>query len=477
MFVVIRSFFAYVLHNVHILFVIIAIPAVVLFLSVLPPAWGLDEQVHTARSYQVSSGHWYPDKLAGEGRFGGDIPVSLERALTHGHVTSNAVNRGASFLDRKDDPNPALTQSINSKAITGPLVTYDFGPTGPYSPVPYLPSAAGIGLGRIFDFSVGDTLLFARLFQALFLIAIVAFTLWLLRASRIKWLVFTVALLPSVVYQAVTINADAYTIAASLLFTAVIYRLFTSKATINRRWLYLLGLSSLALVFTKPSYVLLLALVPFIPRARFGSKKRSLVWKTAVLLLAFLLLLITSIKGLSYGDSILLYRDAATAASISLTDQIIYILTHPVEFLKVLLVSMVRFAENWSSSVIGLLGYNTISTPYPFMVIAYISMFFAALYSKLITKKIAWLILGVTLVASLSIIVLLYGTFNSVGAHLVEGVQGRYFIPLLPLMLIAIGRLLPFEVKSSDKAVALTHSLVSVAVLYATCTAYIIAVI
>lgn len=471
-----RIFFVKLINSSHSLFLLIALPAVILFLVVLPPAWGLDEQVHIARSYQVSQGNWYPDKLAGKGHFGGAIPQSLEVALSHGHAVSNSVNREASFLDRKDDPNPSLTNKIDSESIKSSLVIYDFGPTGPYAPVPYIPSAVGMGVGRMFDLSVGSTVLLARLFQAVFFLTVVAFALWLLRGTRARWVLFTVALLPSVMYQAITVNADAYTIAVSLLFSAVIYRLLTANERVDRRWVALLALSSVALVFTKPSYALLLGLIPFIPKNIFGSRKRSLIIKASVLFGGFIILGAVSYKGLAYGDSILLYRDPTIAASINLTDQIIYILSHPIHFFQVMIESIVRYGGNWGTSVVGLLGYNTISTPYPFMILAYISLFVTSLYSKDITRKQAWWMLAVSIVSAVSVIVLLYGTFNGVGAGSVEGVQGRYFIPCAPLFLVAMGRLLPMRISASDKSIGLIHVIVSILVLYVTTIAYVIAV-
>lgn len=461
--------------NAHVLFILIALPAIVLFLGVLPPAWGLDEQVHTARSYQVSEGNWYPDKLVGEGRFGGKIPTSLEAALSHGHTVSNSVSRNESFLDRKDETNPVLTAKIDSQPINSALVEYDFGPTGPYAPVAYLPSAFGIGIGRIFDLSVGNTVLFARSMQAIFFVAITAFALWVLRSTKVKWIAFVVALLPATIYQAVTINADAYTIAISLLFMAIIYRLFVMKKRADVRWITLLSVGAGLLVFTKPSYALLLGLIAFIPWGVFGTKKRSLLVKASILVGSVLLLALVSIKGLGYGDSILLYRDPITAASISLTDQILYILSHPFDFISVLIGSIVRYSENWGTSIVGLLGYNTISTPYILMILAYISLFMSGMYSKAITHKQAWAILVIVLISMLSVIVLLYGTFNMVGASVVSGVQGRYFIPCIPLLLLAIGKLLPLRIAATDRSIAGIHSILSVLILYGTCFAYVVA--
>lgn len=466
-----------ILQRVDVLFVVLSVPAIVILLGILPVSWGLDEQVHTARSYQVSDGNWYPDQLQGKGRFGGPIPVTLEAALSHGHATSNSVNREASFFDRKDDPNPALTAIIEGKTIQGALVEYDFGPTGPYSPIPYVPSAFGIGVGRVLDLSVGNSILLARALQAAIFVIITALALWLLRNSRVKWIVFVVALLPATIYQAVTINADAYTTAISLLFVAVIYRLFTRTQPMDRKWVALLAATSALLMFTKPSYALLLGLIVFLPKQLFASPKKSLIVKSAILAGSLLLLGLVSIKGLAYGDSILLYRDAVTAASISLTDQVIYILTHPIQFIAILFESIIRYAQDWGTSLIGNLGYNTIATPYPLMILAYVSMVFAGLYSKFISVKQAVWILIVTAVSALSVVVLLYATFNPVGAELIAGVQGRYFIPCIPLALIALGRLLPVRIDAKDRTLSIMHVLIAGVVLYGTIAAYVTAVL
>ena len=85
----------------HNLFLVIAIPAILFMLAILPPGWGLDEPMHAARAYQISNFDWYPNTL-GKYTYGGEISKSLIDAVTHGHKVSNNVNMNAIFLDRKD---------------------------------------------------------------------------------------------------------------------------------------------------------------------------------------------------------------------------------------------------------------------------------------------------------------------------------------------------------------------------------------
>lgn len=461
----------------HNLFLVIAIPAILFMLAILPPGWGLDEPMHAARAYQISNLDWYPNTL-GKYTYGGEISKSLIDAVTHGHKVSNNVNMNAIFLDRKDDPNPVLTETLSNHSIKGEPVVYNFGPTGPYSPVPYLPSALGFGIGRVLGLSVGTTVFLARLFQAAVFVLLVYVGLRFMQAHKAKWLMFIIALLPVVVYQAVTLTADAYTTGAVLLFSGVVYTLFNRKTVMSRRELVWLSVSSMLLMFTKPSYALLILLVGLLPKRLFRNKKAHILIKSGVLIAGFICLLVVSLIGLRYGDSILVYKDATVVDSIGLSDQLIYILSHPMNFIMTLITTVTTYQSWWGVGMIGTLGYNAISAPFGLLVLAYVALVITSLdKDKGFSKVVAVWSIIVSALAALSILVLLYGTFNQVGHERIEGVQGRYFVPLLFFLLIGIGRLLPITVKIKSTVAPWLHGCVSLLVLYTTFLIYYVALV
>jgi len=454
---------------------IIGLPALMAFIFVLPHGWGLDEQVHVARAYQLSEGNIYPDRIS-EKSYGGQIPVSLVRLLEFGHSESNTVDRTSQFFARKDIRHPDIQAALEGAKIDQDnKTTYDFGPTGPYAPVVYAPAALGIAIGRVMDVPIGATLTLAKIVQAFFYLLLCYISIYILRNYKLKWIVFMLALLPASIFQAATINADVVTIAGSFLFLAAVLSLFMDKKKASVRMLALVAGASILLSMTKPSYAIFLLIIPFIPTSVFSTAKVAWVYKSAVLAVALIVLGLVSLKGLAYSDTILAYRDAATAANISLGRQIVWTLTHPLDFLVILAESTIVNMYEWQTSFIGLLGYNTIAAPNPLQAIVLFSLFIAVLYVEKIPKVAAYLFVGLGIISLLSIIFLLYGTFNPVGSTSIIGVQGRYFIPSMAFVMIGFAGLVRLRMDTNKTNVPAILISISAASLYAMLIFYIVA--
>ena len=87
-----------------------------------------------------------------------------------------------------------------------------------YPPVPYIPSAIGIRIGRLFGASAFMLVLLARLAELAAFVAIVA--LAVRRLPTRGWVLAVVALMPVAIFQASTVSADAITNALALLVIA-----------------------------------------------------------------------------------------------------------------------------------------------------------------------------------------------------------------------------------------------------------------
>ena len=88
---------------------------------------------------------------------------------------------------------PGAYDRLESAEVSDTQRTMWFTNTAAYSPLPYLPAAAGIRIAEAFGLDVGGVSLAARLAGLAVYLAMVGFGLHALRAQRIQWLVFTVA--------------------------------------------------------------------------------------------------------------------------------------------------------------------------------------------------------------------------------------------------------------------------------------------
>jgi len=455
------------------IFLVVSLPAIATFLYITPQSWGLDEQVHVARVYQIADGGTYPDSTPGG--YGGLLPASLVNVLNYGHRESNQADRELPVYNdgRKDVKDSSVADMLGSEPInSNDTQFYNFGTTGPYSPLVYLPAVVGMKTGMIFDLSVDQALTLSRLAQALFYITCGYMALRLLARYKLRWLFFTVALLPMSIFLAITINADAYTNGIVVLFAAIMTRLYLLRQKMNTTEEYLLYALSIALMLTKPSYAVALLLVLFLPRHIFTDTKKMYIKKGLLVLFSTIIFMLFALKGLQYGDSMSVYFSASQAEKISMLGQMYFIATHPMDFLDTLVNSIAEYGYVWQSGIVGMLGYNSVGTPHALVAIASSTVLLAALYADKLRRSYGYVFFAAGLVSAVSVMVLLYLTFNEIGFYLVTGVQGRYFIPCLLLAGIGLSAVIGASLSMSKKAAAVIFSLSSFVVLYVTLLAY-----
>ena len=100
-------------------------------------------------------------------------------------------------------------------------------------------------------------------------------------------------------------------------------------------------------------------------------------------------------------------------------------------------------------------------------------MFVASLYADKIKLRYGLLFLTVGILSAISVIILLYLTFNPVGQSIVIGVQGRYFIPCLIFIAIGLPLLLRMKIVMSDRYAKILFTSIATIVLYGTLYAYV----
>ncbi|MCX6026813.1 MAG: DUF2142 domain-containing protein, partial [Chloroflexi bacterium] len=316
-----------------------------------------------------------------------------------------------------------------------------------YSPVVLFPYALVMRyLGLKYSLSA------LTVFYASRLAGLAAYTLLAWMAVRLapfgKWILAIAALAPTAVYQAATINADPVSNGAALLFIA---GSLSASACQDVGWRRLLGLVALSsLLFWAKGNMALLALLPLLLLHPSRFRMRG-GW----LLLAVIMLTLGMIE---VGGWIMLgYSGSEGSAS----SQLAYLATNPIRVLASLLNDLWRSGPKYISQWVGEYGYGYGLVP----VAAYVS-FGAAAFGAWwadsshgpIPTRTRWALLVTFAVCVLGTSLAMYMAATPVGADYVEGLQGRYFAPIAPLLalaLIGILRLKPFR-----QASALATSLV-----------------
>ncbi|MFI6366647.1 DUF2142 domain-containing protein [Nocardia sp. NPDC050630] len=422
-----------------------------LFAWITPPFWGHDEITQFGRAYQVAHGGFGPQRIHDERgiSYGGDVPVSITELM--GYALHD-------YTTNPEEPDPMVADPGSYARMEGAAVSKAEEPvwftnTAAYSPVPYIPAAIGIRVAELFGLNVGAMMLLTRLAGLAAYLALVGFGLWALRAHRVQWLAFTVAVLPIAVFQAGTVTADTLTNALAIMVSALLVKALFLGDGLGRTGTAALLAATLLLPVSKPTYVLLAMLLVLVPTNRFAfgnaaTWKRFIPWGFAGLgALGFAVWM--KIAGPTT-EGMGLMRPQHQWNSVRPGDQLHGILTDPVNFVNTFGESIALRDQRWFTQFFGELGFAYIDVP-ALTVLACLLAFAVSIgiADRMNTATATFrrtLIVALTVLASVAMIyVTLYMSFSPVGYYIIDGVQGRYFVPLAIIALAVVLRWMPLR--------------------------------
>jgi len=304
-----------------------------------------------------------------------------------------------------------------------------------YPPVPYIASSSILFVGRLVNFHSLDIVYFARLANLLLYILIVYAAIKLTPVH--KWVFFLMALMPMTLYEASSLSADSFTIAISFLLISAFlnFSFDEEKNQLNTQDILFLFFLGLMVALSKQIYIVLMLLFFSIPLYKFENRRHMF---SLFLVISIPLLLIIGGWGfLIQGAYVPILPE------ISFHGQIFFMILHPIAFIQALLHSFLYYAQYYLVSFVGTFGWldNRLDTPLP-PILVYIYLTVLILVSLIdnnefnINLKQKLVYLMIFSLSFLSIFVLEYIAWNAVGGNIIEGIYGRYFIPIAPLFFL-----------------------------------------
>jgi hypothetical protein len=316
-----------------------------------------------------------------------------------------------------------------------------------YNCAPYLASAAALELAKLSSQSAIGLFYSARLANfALYLVAVYV-ALRILPFGRP--VLFCLALMPMTLHQAASVSADAATIASAfLLFAYVLYLAFDPRIiSVSGRHLIALGGLILFTTLCKINPWLIL-LVLLIPKSKFGGTRTKLL--TVGALLALVVLALVAWQGIDKAN-ILAFKAARSNLGIYTESNFAFVLHHPLRFLSVFARSWWQIGPDYATEFVGYLGPISIRLP-TWLVKTYLGLLIVTALTGgtrlRITLNDRLICAGIVAGSVVSIFTLLWALemtqsylateIIGLGTGVVPGVQGRYFIPIAPILLMAI---------------------------------------
>ncbi len=271
-------------------------------------------------------------------------------------------------------------------------------------------------------------------------------------------MIFVIALLPSTLYQASVVSADSLVTSLCLLLFSIIYCISHTEKYVSRKSVLIIVIATAMIALIKLPYVLFVLILPFLYISKNVSSKMRLLIRIGIPVIGAL---IAARVVFGMGSS-----SAVLPPGINTSDQLHWILSHPAGYLYMILNSFLYI--DWMPQIMGVFGTSFIFIPMP-LVYVLVSLLVLTAFIKLDSdtntekndKKIqAFAYLGVSIASVTAVITSLFLAFTTIGAEFVRGVQGRYFIPILPFFLYGIRILIRSRFKVAEKSARIAYPLI-----------------
>ena len=260
---------------------------------------------------------------------------------------------------------------------------------------------------------------------------------------------------PMVLYQVSSYSKDSYFIVLGLYIFNRFMKAVISK-TVGRAELVGFIAATIFFILARPQYAWFVCLLPITLHLHAPKKTKILnyaVITATVLTILFSLFALISQKVYLTPDNT--NYALSFYAEINPGLQLEHVITHPLSFATTLVSTTVGFFNFYIKSSIGIFG--ALDQPLP----NYIYFFYivvGALLVKVLSHekhidlfakwRYALLLITSSTMFLLFFAMYLYG--SPVGSPLIFGVQGRYFVNLVPLMIILVAQLIQVIRKESD---------------------------
>ncbi|MGI4951521.1 MAG: DUF2142 domain-containing protein [Janthinobacterium lividum] len=401
--------------------------SVLFYMVVIPPFEVRDESAHFAKAVQLATGSFPTISQAGQP--GAMLPAgvgALLRAYPFDAPNTATTRRSV----------PLLLRDLGAPADPlGPAVFVDFAYIGSYLPAFYLPQLPGLAIGRGLGLSPLGVFYAGRLSAGLVGIALVLTAVSIIPYGRRSLLV--IAVLPGTASQFASYSADSLLFGLSFLLIAILVRNAVQPTRMRT------GLAAVLM----PCMILFKGV--YLPMAAAGLG-RAHAWRPRTLLP----MVAGAVAGvLLFGGWLAFaggqinaqhYQSRRTLLPMVTSppgEQVSFILAHPVTAGTAILSSIVErlpvFAVDW----IGRFGYFNVFLPWPAYGLGVFVLLLAAGATRdssagpCLAERGLWLAIAAAVFVLVHLA--LYVTATALGETYVEGVQGRYFLPVLPLVVLA----------------------------------------
>lgn len=374
-----------------------------MFLYIIPLGRTPDERNHFLRAYEIANVSMISEHIGENGEGGNYLPTNIDNWTNEDELLN---------LDQ--------------------VSAFTFGTMSLYAPVSYLPQSLGIKIAGLFTQNISRIYFSGRLANAICSFILCSLALIIIPFG--KRTTFIIMTFPMTLQEMVSMSPDGLTISLSLFFLAYVLKCANSEKQITKRDIVIILLSGLVLSLCKIVYVIILPAIFIISLKSYKSKKVGVCVRGGLLGVGTILNLIW----LKISSGFLIEFQPGVDSG----QQVKGILLNPFRYCGVIL-NTLRLTHVWIKEMIGeSLGIYEA----PIIPIVWIGILIILIYEidndcvndlKISEKRfvifLILFVLGVVLIMTS-----LYVQWTTYMNRTINGIQGRYFTPLLLLLLLPI---------------------------------------
>lgn len=381
-----------------------------------------DAQAQFYRAYEISQGKFITkvdqysktesDTIQGVSYFDGDITVE------------GYDEQSGSYLE-------TLINSLNRTVDNGKVTKLSYTNMSSYSPIGFLPSALGILAARIISDSFWLQVYFARIFNLTFAGVVLFFCVKYMPVN--KNLIIYSCFSPTLVELYSSMSPDVVVFATCVAL--ITYICILREGTRNANPI-VLTILCLCLALEKIVYLPLCGLIYLIPVSSYPSKRKYLLISTGVVLLS----IAVNLAWLRVASTYLIEYNKGVDAHA----QVSGILSNPARYAYTCIFTALTYGDGWIRELGGSFISSADGTASPYV----LSLLFIIVYSSLLfdgdgVKQTFFvrekMYIGVIIFINvLLIFTSLYVQWTAAGSSIIDGIQGRYFLPLVPIATLIV---------------------------------------
>jgi uncharacterized membrane protein len=392
------------------------------FVFAVPPFQKPDEEVHFYRTLSLASGNLYCSKKTGnnlviEGKF-----VRMIDEIHRMNLPLHKNNKFNTYLYNTAANTTAIQKDRN----------YNVDYQCSFPVVSYIPQTLGIIISSLLSLSAVQ-IFFAGRLSLVFVVFLWMLVLYKKCLKSLRPILLLLYFTPVLLQQVTSYGYDAMNILSALSCFVLVVQYSGN--------LFLLGITFLLVLITKPGgyepLVLMLFLIPF---QNFTSRKVTYIKKLTILL--------TSVGSLYFATRLPALLSFGNGGQVLRPDisplyNVLFLIKNPLSIFTLLLWTSVNRGLFYLESTVGILGWLEYSIGWSgYMIYGFFALCVIAVTrvpDKLVFTKRQVIAVLLFLAAHYCYLLLLYFViWNKPNAVIIDGIQGRYFLPLVPFGLYTV---------------------------------------